>query len=114
MLFKLIKITKLSSTSFAYVQSLNYAIPVSKTESISLYQELYFNAATATNQQTLFTDVLYRKQFSKNKTDIELGVRNLFNNNYIVTNSINPYYTLQSGFYLRPRQFTIAVRYAFH
>ncbi len=102
------------NTSFLYSQSLNYAVPVSKTESISLNQELYFNAATATNQQTLFTDVLYRKQFSKSKTDIELGVRNLFNNNYIVNNSINPYYTLQSGFYLRPRQFTIAVRFAFH
>ncbi|WP_179855919.1 hypothetical protein [Hydrotalea sp. AMD] len=50
---------------------------------------------------------------TSNKTDIELGVRNLFNNNYLVSTNINAYYTVQSGMFMRPRQVTAAIRYTF-
>ena len=50
---------------------------------------------------------------TSNKTDIELGVRNLFNNNYLVSTNINAYYTVQSGMFMRPRQVTAAIRFTF-
>ncbi len=82
--------------TFLYAQSFKYTNTLLPSLSIMVQQEHYYNGRSVNHPHTFFTDVLIRKQL-KNKTDIEWGIRNLINNNYIVTTTINPYYTLQSG-----------------
>jgi len=100
------------NTTFLYSQIIKYNNTLPAGVNILTQLENYYNNGSANHQNTFFADVLLRKPL-KNKTDIELGVRNLFNNNYLVSTNINAYYTVQSGMFMRPRQVTAAIRYTF-
>ncbi|MGC8751198.1 hypothetical protein [Hydrotalea sp.] len=100
------------NTTFLYSQILKYNHTLPADINILTQLEHYYNNGSVNQQNTFFADLLLRKQL-KNKTDVELGVRNLFNNNYLVSTNINGYYTVQSGMFMRPRQVTAAIRFAF-
>lgn len=91
---------------------LNIRISPHQQHSILIQNSLYSNNVEGQGSQ-YFLDGTYRYHINKWKTDIELSVINLLNNDQYAQQYSTDYYLTQSYFELRPRQFLISTSFRF-
>lgn len=91
---------------------LNVRISPHQRHSLLLQSSLYNNNLKRKSSQ-YFLDGTYRYHVNKWKTDIEVSVINLLNNNEYAQQYSTDYYLTQSYFQLRPRQVLISTSFRF-
>lgn len=114
------------NTSYMYTQNINSAQIVKKysqylspvlsilgTTSIRLSLEHNTINSNEINRNYIFGDILIRYTIPKTKHDFEFSLSNIFNQDTFQNITINDYFTQQTTFQLRPRQFLIKGRISF-
>lgn len=93
-------------------QELNINFYPSDNQYLSLQTEWLSTNAYGRKDTYFFSDIIYQYTWKAKKVDFEFRLNNLFNTQHFRNVVLGDYYTVESIFELRPRQFCIKVKFA--